>query len=291
MMTGPSTLSALVAAQEASMRISSLASSLTLVRESAAFRSPSLGVLASMQMLEMPQLTALAGTIEALTRGFGEAARPLLVERGVSVAIRGWDEATRTLEPDALRIAQVSGVGRGALGAARCGLLLTEQDDEPEELELLGRGEFSANLRLLLADLGADLPARLDGAWERVSRPGPDAASQAAHSVMELVDHTLRRVAPDDLVLRWVEQEDRSRELHIGSPTRILRMKYALRHRSADTTIMRLQSRALGDLVSAVQGMKHGPGPQDLLAVQSLIPIAEGLLFFILSGRQTTASS
>jgi hypothetical protein len=137
-------------------------------------------------------------------------------------------------------------------------------------------------LREMLRELDPALPAKLDGAWERVSRPGPDAAAQAANSLMELVDWTLRLAAPDEDVLAWVRQEGKDDELHEGKPTRVVRLKYLVRKRPGEANIARLYQRALSDLATEVQSVKHSVGGKELDAVMSLVPTVEGLLFFAL---------
>jgi hypothetical protein len=39
--------------------------------------------------------------------------------------------------------------------------------------------------------------------WHAVGQRGPDCVSQAANSAIELVDHTLRTLAPNSEVLTW----------------------------------------------------------------------------------------
>ena len=216
---------------------------------------------------------------------FATATRPLVVERAVAVGSRGWDEATRLLLPndDAGSLDAVTGLGRGAAGIGASGLLLT--DDEPDlDVDVVewGPAPMHATLRDLLAELDPALPDKLDGAWERVSRPGPDAAAQAANSLMELVDWALRLAAPSDDVLAWVYQEGKASELADGKPTRVLRLKYLIRNRPGEANIARLYQRALSDLVTAVQSVKHSVGGKEVEAVMSLVPTAEGLLFFAL---------
>ena len=80
----------------------------------------------------------------------------------------------------------------------------------------------------------------------------------------------------------WYRDTSRTDDLHGGKPTRALRIKYLLRDRPGEANAARLHLRALNDLVQVIQGLKHGPGEKDILAVTRLIPTVEGLLIFVL---------
>jgi hypothetical protein len=279
---GSSSLSGLFATQEAAKRVHEafafaykpvVAEQFGSLLASEAFRT---------QVLE---LTRVSDVIASYMSNVARMSVPTLVERAVVVGSRAWDESTRLLVPDTAQasIDVLGELGRGAAGIGAGGLLLA--DDGPEvEVEVLtwGPGPMHATLRGLLSELDPALPAKLDGAWERVSRPGPDAAAQAANSLMELVDWALRLAAPDDAVLGWVHRENKASELHAGRPTRVLRLKFLARDRSGEAHIARLYQRALSDLVSAVQSTKHSVAGKELDAVMSLVPTVEGLLYFAL---------
>lgn len=277
---GSTSLSGVFAAQEAARRV---AESVAFTRDfGRQFGAAAATEAVRAQVLE---LTTVADLFSSFMSTLALATPPLLVERAVAVGSRGWDEATRLLLPaeDDDSLGALAGLGRGAAGIGASGLLLS--DDEPDvEIEVpeWGPGPMHSRLREVLAELDTGLAARLDGAWERVSRPGPDAASQAAHSLMELIDWTLRLAAPDDVVVRWAHEEGREGELRDARPTRPLRLKYLLRNRPGEAKIARLYQRALADLVEAVQGLKHASGAKDREAVMSLLPTVEGLLYFAL---------
>ena len=238
------------------------------------------------------QLFSATKLIRGLDYYFEQAvfASPIIeVERSISVATRAWDDVLRRapLQPsgdDALRLFST---GRGTLGVLGAGQALMEGDEDPEGEdgaveELLSRDGLAAQLRNRLAALHPELPSRLDGAWERVATSGPDAASQAAHSLMELVDWSLRIAAPTDEVLEWHRREGRpGEELNEGRPTRALRAKFILRDRPEDRTAARLYLRSLSDLIELVQSLKHELEPADPVAVARLIPTVEGLLIFL----------
>jgi len=281
--TGSSAFAAAIDAQQARTRIFS-----TLIDTGLQEHLRLLNGAAFTAMQEhFKEITRMASTIEAMPPLYQRLSTPLLVQRSLGVGVRGWDEAARAI--GATRIEQravpLRAFGRGTLGITAAGIALSEGADEAditEAEELLGPRIMASELRARLAELDPSLSDRLDGAWERVSRAGPDAASQAAHSLMETVDGALRSAAPDPEVLSWCEETGRGAELHEDRPTRSLRVKYLLRGRPGEAKAARLHLRALTDLVSVIQDFKHSTGDKDLVAVARLIPTVEGLLIFVL---------
>lgn len=233
---GSTSLSRLLAAQEATKRI----------HDSFAFAyntdlTQKLGALLVSDAVRAQVLepTGIADTVSSFMSTLVSPTRPLLVARAVVVGSRAWDEATRLLLPaeDESSLQVLSELGRGTVGIGASGLLLVA--DEPDvdvdvDVAEWGPGPMHSTLRVLLGELDLALPAKLDGAWERVSRQGPDAESQAASSLLELVDWALRLAAADEVVLVWMNQEGQAGELHEGKPTRTLRLKYLVRHRPGE---------------------------------------------------------
>lgn len=284
LITGPSALSGILAAQDASMRLRS-------DELAAAFGSQLTGSASAMGRFrdQMAGLTSISNLVEAMALSVRDLRFPMLIERSFAVSNQGWDEATRAIvegrNPD--RLFPLQALGRGTAGVLASGILLGGRNEEDETAEesatLLGPQALGDRLRKRLGELSDDLPARLDGAWERVSTAGPDAASQAAHSLMELLDWTLRIAAPDDEVLAWHRDQGRQAdELHDDKPTRVLRAKYLLRHRPEEVKAARLYLRAINDLADVIQSLKHKAGNKDVDAVARLIPTVEGLLIFVL---------
>jgi len=204
--------------------------------------------------------------------------------------MRGWENAVTAFvgRPDAREFFPLEALGRGTVGVGYAvATLLPERNDiatySDDDIGLLQPASFTTSLRARLRYLSPRLPQRLDGAWERVSRRGPDAASQAAHSLMETIDWTLRLAAPAPAVLAWHAAEGRpAKELNNGDPTRSLRIEWLLRERPGEAKAARLHLRALDDLVRIIQSYKHSEGEADIDAVARLIPTVEGLLIFVL---------
>jgi Predicted pPIWI-associating nuclease len=250
--------------------------------------------LNSAQIFAVQDLTRLANTSRLIRSQFSAiegCVASVALQRATVLGIRGWQSAATAFveRPDAKRFLPLEAFGRGTVGlTSAVTVLLPPQFDDnttdvDDDLGLLGPASFAEALRESLRSLDHRLPRRLDGAWERVSRRGPDAASQAAHSLMETIDWTLRLAAPDAAVLVWHAAEGRSdKELHNGKPTRRLQVEFLLRRRPAEAHAARLHLRALGDLVRVLESHKHSADEADIEAVARLIPTVEGLLVFVL---------
>ena len=142
-----------------------------------------------------------------------------------------------------------------------------------------------ARVITLVVERNPDVLETLEGAWERIVRGGPHSASQAAHSVVEFVDWTLRREAPDEPVLRWHRDESRpAGELSRGRPTRQLRMRYILRNRDPDSDAAKVFVRHANDVLRLLQGVKHTPSNQDRRVVTASILSLEAVLVFLFAG-------
>ncbi len=252
-----------------------------------------LSALNSVKLLLAQDLARLADVSHQVTSQFamlGDSIASAALRRAALSGMRGWENAVIAFveRPDAGRFFPLGALGRGTVGVGSAvATLLPERDDIARDADddsgLLQPESFALALREKLRSLSPRLPQRLDGAWERVSRRGPDAASQAAHSLMEAIDWTLRLAAPAPAVLAWHAAEGRpTKELNEGEPTRPLRIAWLLRERPREAKAARLHLRAIDDLVGVIQSYKHSDNEADVEAVARLIPTVEGLLIFVL---------
>jgi hypothetical protein len=148
----------------------------------------------------------------------------------------------------------------------------------PDEYVVLGRDTFLA----CLAPLGRGIVAKWEGAWERLERIGPDAASQAAHSLVELIDRSLRSAAPDRDVLQWHDEEGLPESaLYKGKPTRRLRLQYLVRNRESDRAPAEILFTSLLKLMEHLQDQKHAADDNDVEAIRRLVPGIEAILYFV----------
>ena len=204
----------------------------------------------------------------------------------IDLGINSWSYLVRATppQPSPRQLGGLSLMGGGALAVAETGLILVDREftleDSAQEPFVVQRERFRASL----IRLGPDLIDRLDGAWERVGRPGPDAASQAAHSLVEFIDWTLRRAAPDKDVLAWHKETGRpSDELNrSGRATRALKIRYIMRDRVDESESAEMQIRSVTEIMNYLQKKKHAQGDKELQAVERLIPGIEAALTFIL---------
>ena len=129
---------------------------------------------------------------------------------------------------------------------------------------------LAASRTLLLDRLGGldgSVPDLLREAWHQVEQDGPAAVSMAAHAVVEVIDRTLRAVAPDHAVLEAhaagrLNQDavyDRNGTL---APTRAGRIAFALlQRRPEEAKLVSAQAKALVKNVTFVhedlQAGKH----------------------------------
>lgn len=217
---------------------------------------------------------------------------PSLVEpnRLSARAYRLTVEAAEDEDVSPILASRIGFAAQEAVGTSELSHALQDAEDEvqdsvqPDPHDLVIREMHNA-LRQDLSRLDPRLVSRLDGAWERLERPGPDSASQAAHSVQELLDWTLRMAAPDAAVLAWHKDTDRpAHEVSDGRPTRRLRGLYIVRERPGSDRVVGLHLKSLRETSSVLQKFKHegGGSPAD---VRYILVQLEGTLGFLLSNE------
>lgn len=145
--------------------------------------------------------------------------------------------------------------------AAELGEELTDTTLDPaREVVEQRRATLLGRLRDL-APVSAD---HLLGAWEALTQPRHAATSTVSNHVVELIDQTLRALAPHDDVLAWLMTQPRRHGMvHDGRPTRPARVRYVMRNRPRlDTAVIDEQARAISRLTKDVQSKKHGDAAQ-----------------------------
>ena len=207
-----------------------------------------------------------------------------VVRRSTQSSLRAWEsQVDRTaFQPSPQDLQTLTLEGAATLSVVDTAVAMTSDSelssDEPDG-DIVDRSRF----RSFLAELGPGVVGKWEGALERIQHPGPDAASQAAHSLVELVDWSLRKKAPDTVVLAWHKAQARPiSELANGRPTRDLRLRYLLRNRTAEAEGAEVHIRSLVAFVRILQRNKHAENASDLLAIRRLVPGIESMLFFVL---------
>lgn len=144
--------------------------------------------------------------------------------------------------------------------------------------------QYRRQVRDALHALDPRLLERWDGAWVTLVVEGPDGPSQAAHSIQELIDWTLRLAAPTDDVLAWRANHSEARDdlNRDGKPTRGLMVRYIVGNRNHDETAKLFMS-SLNKIVKALQQAKHGfEGPTGPAMIRSVLLNTESFLGFLL---------
>ena len=236
--------------------------------------------------IRLRSIAGISNGIAARATDFAERPPVSTVgRRSTRHGVTAWNSLVdnTTIEPSPRELERLALQGSSALSIVEAVAAISAHQD----LELLSPGDYvvveRADFGACIAALGQPIVARWEGAWERVVRPGPDAASQAAHSLVELIDQSLRKAAPDQAVLEWHRAGSRSAsELHNGRPTRGVRLRYLVRGREADVEGAEIFIDCLLALTRLLQKKKHADGDNERLAVARLIPGIESILYFVL---------
>lgn len=274
--TGHSLLAGTLAAQLADARVVQLSG-----------LSNAIAATSREQLVGLSQVSKLVERQSAVLAAFRPA---IAIARPIVFATQAWESVTDiTKLLDDRQLPRLQMTSRGTTGAIEAGLLLSEPDEETLERR---RAEFSATrgpaeasmlLRTRLTEVHPDLLTRLDGAWERIHCGGADAASQAANSLMEALDWTLRLLSPDDHVLAWHADEGRpEKELHNGKPTRTLRARYAVRLQPEKQRAAELYIKSVQEFVTVIQSSKHSVETRSADTLASVALIVEGVLYFLI---------
>jgi hypothetical protein len=251
----------------------------------------SFDAVGSVLAAQVAVIPTIAHFVEHHNALLAQLAPSIDVAKSVTFATRAWQDVVRVTPEDTggRYLTRFDIAGRATGWAVHTGILLTEEDEagleqmEAEAVVFLGPGVASAELRLRLSQINPALCDKLDGAWERIASGGSDAASQASNSLTELVDWTLRLLAPDADVLAWHAAEHRpAKELHEGRPTRTLRLRYAVRNQPEKNSTLDLYLRSVQGLGETIQGVKHSLARQSHRALTPMAMTIEGLLHFLL---------
>ena len=111
---------------------------------------------------------------------------------------------------------------------------LDERDEAESEQDLAGLAlvkesiEETSNCPALLTAVDPQLARMYEGARDALSGDNPDRSRHILGSLRELLNHLLRRIAPDESVLEWIPGGN-GNWLHQGKPTRKARLRYLCR--------------------------------------------------------------
>ncbi len=204
-----------------------------------------------------------------------------------SSALGSWrtyvDALPAVLDVEALFDAQAA--TRGVLGVtATSAILLGDEEavDVAAEWEL-APAEAREQMRAGLRQISPRLVVRLDGAWDAVAHAGPDSASQAANSAIELIDWTLRLACDESGLEAWIAEQPKPTVYRDdeGRPTRRAKISYLLRESKYEGDFVAATVGQLVALHRELQKLKHTEGTHCVEAVGRLLPSVEAVLFLI----------
>lgn len=174
-----------------------------------------------------------------------------------------------SVAPDVDDLAFATHASRGIAGITAADLLISTGRIDEDSSKLLEdevvkpwlTSPQNARQELLksLGEVDSQIPELLEAAWAQVELNGPAAVAMASHAAVEVLDRTLRALAPDDAVLA----EHETGRLHKDSvymkdgkpaPTRAGRVAYAVqRCHPGEIKLIVAQTKALAVSVSTLQ--------------------------------------
>lgn len=248
----------------------------------------------------LAQMSEMADRLTAHTSLLARLRLPAVLDQATAESARGWRMLIdRLSEQPTVSLTSTSIAGTFTLGTSVSARILRTTFDDADEvgeideevkepkglLTAITIGEqYRQQLHGALGALDPRLLERWNGAWERLVVEGPDGPSQAAHSIQELIDWTLRLAAPRDDVLAWHKAKGGTEDQlnKDGLPTRGLMMRYILGGR-ADDKAGKLFMSSLNKIVEALQQAKHAfDGPAGPAMIRSVLLNAESFLGFVL---------
>ena len=258
----------------------------------------------SLEVTALPALeqwTRLGDRLNRSARMLAHLELPAVLGRATADSTHGLRLLLDGLEPTRFVLPSVESAGTFTFGTSTSARLLRPlilDDNDEDDLDVhdrplelvaevtLGDGMRRA-LHLRLSALHPKIVERVEGAWSRLDRNEPDAASQAAHSTQELLDSALQLAAPDAEVLAWHRVEGRPEsELHNGKPTRALRTRYLLGPRAADKAGA-FFLKSIDGFVGVLQDAKHNiDSMSGRVAVRSVLANVEAFLYFVFAPEE-----
>ncbi|MGI8647732.1 MAG: hypothetical protein ACR2JX_05835 [Mycobacteriales bacterium] len=166
-------------------------------------------------------------------------------------------------------------------------LLVESETSEDGDAWLDSDRKETLSLIPLLDSVAPNLSVKLIGAWHVVKNQTPDCISQAANSGIELLDHTLRSLASNQVVIEWQREIGLySSELNEGKPTRKLKIRYIAHQRSLPPQSTLQAINAVSGVVKRLQKMKHESAINTAaIAHQELVGVETLLLLLLAPGR------
>ncbi|GIL29149.1 hypothetical protein [Actinocatenispora comari] len=138
------------------------------------------------------------------------------------------------------------------------------------------QSRHGVQIEQFLAEVDQRVREHYDGIWDAMTHRGPAWPSAAAHHAVEVLDGTLRALAPHDAVLAWrggwpATTPRKAADLHEGRPTRALRVRYIAEQRGVPASTVDYLASSLRSSMLMLQGVKHAGDDTAALTVETLV--------------------
>jgi hypothetical protein len=213
---------------------------------------------------------------------------PSVLNRRVTQSARGWRLGTQpqSLIHSASDPELLYDLGN-SVQSVNSATYAVQANDEPQgEPWLVARSAETDFLLDWLESISPKLPTKYKGAWSAASHRGPDWISQAANSGVELLDWTLRTLAPDKVAIEWRSGLNLyANEVgENGRPHRSLRVRYIAAQRSIPSSTVDLIVKAVSGVLGDLKKLKYADDDAMASAVTSALMELEYCLL-MLRGR------
>lgn len=239
--------------------------------------------------VEIAQAARITSAIEgmlkndAIFRAMASMAQPAV--DAINKASLGLQLSTRIAvrnEAEVLRTSYAAVTTAGVIEGAPLDPMFRDEVERGIGIHTPAVEEFRTKIYLQLEARHPALGDKARGAWDAIERRGPDYVSQAANSMLELVDHLLRMEAPDDEASLWCMEHFQKGLDDKGRPTRSARVRYICSKLGRDHRPAEKLASAVTTMVELLQGAKHRLEAPPDEQVKSLFLSVEGFVGYLL---------
>jgi len=134
-------------------------------------------------------------------------------------------------------------------------------------------------LKKILISIDPNLDRMREGAWETLYSDNPDKCRQSATSMIEFLDWTLRKLAPNKKVKEHSNIEEKDKI------TRDQKIEYILNSRRSDKKIIEFFRRNIIEIHKLLNNPKHSLEYFDEKQLESLFYMVEGIILFLIKSK------
>jgi hypothetical protein len=147
------------------------------------------------------------------------------------------------------------------------------------EIDFSNEAVKNRKLKKILISIDPNLDRMREGAWETLYSDNPDKCRQSATSMIEFLDWTPRKLAPDNVVKAHFNIEEKDKI------TRSQRIEYILNSRRSDKKITELFCRNISEIHKLLNNPKHSLEYFDEKHLESLFYMVEGIILFLIKSK------